>query len=69
MTAGLVKRSFRLAGHATSVALEPEFWGVLEQQARQRGCSLSRLVGEVDGGRGERNLASALRVYVLGWIK
>lgn len=61
----LVKKSFRLAGHATSVALEPEFWAVLEQTSRQKGQSLAALVGAVDASRGERNLASALRVFCL----
>ncbi len=61
----LVKKSFRLAGHATSVALEPEFWAVLEQRAQQKGQSLAALVGAVDASRGERNLASALRVFCL----
>lgn len=65
MTAGLVKRSFRLAGHATSVALEPEFWVVLADLARQQARSLSALVAEIDSRRADRNLASALRVHVL----
>jgi predicted DNA-binding ribbon-helix-helix protein len=65
----LIKRSFRLAGHATSVALEPEFWAVLEQMAAARQTSLSALVAEVDKGREGRNLASTLRVYVLACAK
>lgn len=60
----LVKRSFRLAGHATSVALEPEFWQALEALAARNGKALPVLVGEIDAGR-SRNLASAIRVYVL----
>lgn len=61
---GLRKKSFRLAGHATSVALEPEFWQALEEQALASGKTLAQLVGEVDAAR-TRNLASELRVYVL----
>ena len=65
----LIKRSFRLAGHATSVALEPEFWATLEQLAQTRHICISALVAEVDKGREGRNLASTLRVYVLACAK
>ena len=57
----LVKRSFSLAGHRTSVALEAEFWAVLLRMAQARGQSLSALVAVVDATRGpDRPLASAL---------
>lgn len=61
----LRKRSISLAGHATSLALEPEFWAVLEALARSRGLSVARLVGDLDAHRGERPLASACRVAAL----
>jgi predicted DNA-binding ribbon-helix-helix protein len=62
----LVKRSFTLAGHRTSVALEPEFWAVLTELAAGRGLVLSALVAEVDAGRtADHPLASALRVHAL----
>jgi predicted DNA-binding ribbon-helix-helix protein len=62
----LQKRSFSLAGHRTSVALEPEFWAVLEAVARRRGRTLSALVTELDAARGEGgNLASCLRLLAL----
>jgi predicted DNA-binding ribbon-helix-helix protein len=59
------KRSFSIAGHRTSVALEAEFWNALEEEARRRGVSLSTVIGDVDARRNQRNLASALRVHVL----
>ncbi len=63
---GLVKRSFSLAGHRTSVALETEFWEVLAACAAARGLTLVRLVAEVDQLRDpSRALASALRIYAL----
>lgn len=65
MTGELIKKSFRLAGHATSVALEAEFWVVLQKIATTQGSSLAALVGQIDEQRSGRNLASALRVYVL----
>jgi len=62
----LIKRSFSIAGHRTSVALEPEFWDALEQCARRRGEPLAALVLAVDAERvPERPLASALRVRAL----
>ena len=61
----LIKRSLNLAGHATSLALEPEFWAVLEAMASTRGLRLSALVAEIDAGRGARPLASACRVAAL----
>jgi predicted DNA-binding ribbon-helix-helix protein len=62
----LVKRSFSLAGHRTSVALEAEFWAALAEIAGRRGTPLSALVLEVDSARNPaRNLASALRVLAL----
>jgi predicted DNA-binding ribbon-helix-helix protein len=63
------KRSIRIAGHRTSVALEAEFWAALERLAAQRGLSLAALVAEIDGARAADNLASALRVYVLARAK
>jgi predicted DNA-binding ribbon-helix-helix protein len=61
----LKKRSFSIAGHRTSIALEPEFWKVLEEQAYAERMPLAGLVARVDASRGERPLASALRVYAL----
>ena len=64
----LHKRSIALAGHATSLALEPEFWTVLESEATRRALSLAALVAEIDQGRGERPLASACRVAALAAV-
>ena len=67
MAGHLVKRSFTLAGHRTSVALEPEFWAVLEAEATRRGEPLLRLVMAADAARDDPSLplASALRVLAL----
>ena len=58
------KHSLVIAGHATSVSLEQEFWDVLTEIADRRGIALAALIAEVDAGRGE-NLSSALRLHVL----
>ena len=65
MSGELRKRSLNLAGHATSLALEPEFWGVLDAAAMRDGISLAALIGRIDEGRGDRALASACRVWAL----
>lgn len=60
----LKKRSILIAGHATSVSLEPEFWEALRLLADERGVSLNSLVAHIDGAR-DGNLSSAIRVHVL----
>lgn len=68
------KRSLSLAGHRTSLALETEFWAVLEEMATRRAMSLPALIGEIDRERIEScpgagaNLASAVRTRVVRWL-
>jgi predicted DNA-binding ribbon-helix-helix protein len=59
------KRSLTIAGHRTSIALEPEFWAGLEALAQKRGLALTALIEEIDRERERPNLSSALRVAVL----
>lgn len=61
----MIKRSLTIAGHRTSIALEPEFWAALETLAGRRGLRLTALIEEIDRGRDSPNLSSALRVAVL----
>jgi predicted DNA-binding ribbon-helix-helix protein len=61
----LKKRSFSLSRHRTSVALEAEFWAVLESEAKNSGRSLAAYVAAIDSKRGDRPLASALRLAAL----
>ena len=61
----LKKRSFSLSGHRTSVALEAEFWAVIDESAAREQLSLAALVAQIDASRGKRPLASALRLYAL----
>ncbi len=62
------KRSVVLAGHRTSVSLEPAFWDELRRMAAMRGLSLNQLVTEIDAER-TGNLSSALRLYVLASLR
>ena len=63
------KRSFSIAGHRTSIALEPEFWRGLEDMASARQLSLAGLVREIDENRQTTNLSSAVRLTVLSWYR
>jgi predicted DNA-binding ribbon-helix-helix protein len=65
----LKKRSISLSGHATSIALEPEFWAELQSRAAAEGVSLAGLIIRLDAERGARPLASACRVAALEWAK
>ena len=65
-----VKRSVTIAGHQTSISLEPVFWRALETDARSRGVAVNALVAEIDAARLHAprppNLTSALRQYLFG---
>lgn len=62
----LVKRSVSLAGHRTSIALEPEFWAEVERLAKDTGISLAAFIRAIDNSRKpDGNLASELRLAVL----
>ena len=63
------KRSFSIAGHRTSIALEPEFWTGLETIAAERQLSLAGLIREIDESRMTTNLSSAVRLAVLAWYR
>lgn len=58
------KRSVLVAGHRTSVSLEPEFWDALKSIAAKRGASLNQLIAGIDAHR-NGNLSSAIRIFVL----
>jgi predicted DNA-binding ribbon-helix-helix protein len=62
------KRSVLIAGHQTSISLEPMFWSALEAAARERGCPLNALAAEIDVARLDAdqppNLTSAIRQWL-----
>lgn len=63
VSGGLIKRSVTIAGHRTSVSLEPVFWDALIEAAAAELKSINALVGEIDEAR-TTNLSSAIRVYL-----
>ena len=62
------KRSVLIAGHATSISLEPMFWSALEAAALERGSPVNALVAEIDAARlnaaSPPNLTSAIRQWL-----
>ncbi len=61
----IAKHSLVIAGHRTSISLEDAFWFGLKRIAGTEGRALANLVAEIDATRGEANLSSAIRVFVL----
>jgi predicted DNA-binding ribbon-helix-helix protein len=61
---GLVKGSVLIAGHATSVSLEPLFWTALREAAAADGRTVTAIITEIDEAR-TTNLSSAIRVWLL----
>ena len=68
MGRGPIKRSMMIAGHATSISLEPPFWDALREAAEAERLPLNALVARIDAARIEAsdpaNLASAIRVWL-----
>ena len=70
---GPVKRSMMIAGHATSISLEPVFWDALRDAAEAERLPLNALVARIDAERVEArdppNLASAIRVWLFERVR
>jgi len=67
-----IKRSLTIAGHRTSISLEPEFWDGLREVAAASGVTMAALVARVDAERAasagdgdDGGLSGRLRVLVL----
>lgn len=64
------KKSVVIAGrHQTSISLENEFYTELESIAKEKNISINSLVTEIDSKREHENLSSAIRVYILKYLK
>jgi predicted DNA-binding ribbon-helix-helix protein len=63
------KRSVTIAGHETSISLEPLFWQALEQAASDDNLPVNALIARIDVERldtpgGAPNLTSAIRQWL-----
>ena len=69
----MIKRSLSIHGHRTSLALEAEFWDVIDAAVEQSGKSFASFIRNLDDVRTEnrtqQNLASYLRVWVLNEVQ
>ena len=63
------KRSITIAGHATSISLEPSFWAALSDMAAAHNMSLTDMIAEIDERPRNSSLTSAVRVAVLNWAR
>ncbi len=63
-----IKRSITIAGHETSITLEPIFWEALRAAAVEINLPLNALVAQIDveriGADDPPNLASAIRIWL-----
>ena len=63
-----VKRSVEIAGHKTSISLEPLFWEMLKAAARREDLPVSALVARIDAERLDAptppGLAGAIRIWL-----
>ena len=63
-----VKRSVEIAGHRTSISLEPLFWDMLKRAAEREGVPLNALVAQIDVERISSDrppgLAGAIRLWL-----
>ncbi|MFM5918606.1 MAG: ribbon-helix-helix domain-containing protein [Novosphingobium sp.] len=67
-----VKRSIEIAGHKTSISLEPLYWALLKQAAEAEALPLNALVARIDAERIQApsppGLAGAVRLWLVGWL-
>jgi predicted DNA-binding ribbon-helix-helix protein len=64
-----VKRSVTIAGHRTSISLEPEFWQALKEIADTTGRPVAAVIAEIDSARGGEGLSTAARLHVLRFYR
>ena len=66
----MLKKSVVIAGrHNTSVSLEPDFWDEIVAIAKAEKISVNALITKIDAERSNENLSSAIRVFVLNYLK
>jgi predicted DNA-binding ribbon-helix-helix protein len=69
MKSPVVKRSIVVGGHKTSVSLEEAFWNGMKEISKERGITLSELVGGINTNRQQGSLSSGIRLFVLDHFK
>jgi predicted DNA-binding ribbon-helix-helix protein len=65
----IVKRSVVIDGRKTSVSLEDAFWTDLKEIAHMQKATPSKVIAEIDKGRQQCNLSSAIRLFVFDQVR
>jgi predicted DNA-binding ribbon-helix-helix protein len=69
MKSQVVKRSVMIDGHKTSICLEDAFWSSLKAIAQAQGATVAQTVTTIDETRKQSNLSSAVRLFVLDYVR
>src|SRR5277367_3199358 len=65
----LVNKNVRIAGHRTSIRLEPPMWDALHEICQREHASMHAIVTQIAGTRSESSVTAAIRVYLLGYFQ
>ncbi len=65
----LVSGNIRVAGHRTSVRLEPALWEALREICRREGKTLHELVTQIARNRAQSTLTASIRVYLMSYYR
>lgn len=65
----LINRNIVVAGHRTSMRLEPEMWDALTEICAREKCSVKEICTLIDSSRGSSSLTSAVRVFILAYFR
>jgi predicted DNA-binding ribbon-helix-helix protein len=67
-----IKRSVEIAGHKTSISLEPLFWELLKTAAQNEQLPINALIARIDAERivaeVPPGLGSAIRLWLVAWL-
>ena len=67
-----IKRSVEIAGHKTSISLEPLFWELLKTAAEAERLPINALVARIDveriAAQVPPGLGSAIRLWLVAWL-
>jgi predicted DNA-binding ribbon-helix-helix protein len=69
MKSPALKRTVYMDGRKSSISLEDAFWSCLKEIAHAQGTTPSAMVAEIDKTRQHGNLSSAVRLFVLDWVR
>ena len=69
MKSPVINRTIIVDGHKTSITLEDAFWSSLQEIAQAQGATVAHTVTEIDKTRQRANLSSAVRLFVLDWVR